>query len=1059
MMHAKTIGATVVICAAAAQVLSAEPVPLGHRDFYPSPERPIGWRGDGHASFPGATPITKWQEGIRKKIGWKKYAWANRERKGIVWKKKLRCFSNAQPIVIGDRVITTSEPSSLVCLDVNTGETLWIRENIPFDVMGMSEEKSDALQTYLEQLYCTIATFRPLVGNYTRLASKNYPRVVARNRARWLKHARWQDDVFRAMNRGPHAARVQEALDLTMDAIAAFHALTPGDDPSELNSVMVKPAGKAAVWIQPEFGFYPASHWDGYTGWTFPTPITDGEFIYANIGQGQVVCYDITGKRIWWRHFKRTSGKRVGTPGCNMAVEYCASPLLIGDVLIAQVTARPEKCDGLYGLNKKTGEVIWSTDKVGHTVKSHCRLSLPLPGGGTLDAVACPDGKVLRVRDGKIIGALGADSGHGPTGSGSSDITEGHRWYWMGNGKVVGFELTAASEDKVTAKQLWEVPCRQMSHTSVLHAGHLHRFGEGGPIINVKDGSHVMCAKKYKDGVFTMRMHYPSPIVAGKYLMSFEMAGRRGKPFLVNSQVLEMVSPNHPKMVAEENMLDGDPIPNMPRLETHIPGYKPGDLYSQCGGTPTQFGYSSLFAHANRVFLRSVSHLYCLGDPKVPYDWNPSSRPKRITGKLEAAARELAERDPVDALSSKYAWDREQGRKAIVALAPGKQKATLDRVAKLTSGEGWRTLREAARTLGEIGPAAAPVLPALQESLEKWLAAGKLNRAAEILSAIQKIEPKAPTAALPHVAKSLGGGNVGVQRVACRLAEQIGADADQVTPGLLKALSSADAGVAMDAAYALQRVGLTDGKVVPALAEAIKRKEKWVVVPSLEALKLRAKKAGAAAVPIGQCLKRKDLRTQLAAMEALAAMGSAAKPAIPALRGALHHTDSRIVCSAADLLFKLDAASEKKVAMAMAKNLASAKDELVQSNIRAFGVVGPKIKGKVVMMDVVDAMVKVLEKRSPKLKRETAMALAEFGTKAKAATQALREAAMGKDCKEEAKAALAKVAPGMDLKKIEPETDDDLGLDQSGPGPQPNRSPARSKVQVASEGKVFSRSQ
>jgi len=30
---------------------------------------------------------------------------------------------------------------------------------------------------------------------------------------------------------------------------------------------------------------------------------------------------------------------------------------------------------------------------------------------------------------------------------------------------------------------------------------------------------------------------------------------------------------------------------------------------------------------------------------------------------------------------------------------------------------------------------------------------------------------------------------------------------------------------------------------------------------------------------------------------------------------------------------------------------------------------------------------------------------------------------------------------------------------QSGPGPQPNRSPARSKVQVASEGKVFSRSQ
>src|SRR4051812_22398709 len=35
----------------------AEPaeVPLGHKDFYPSPDRPVGFRGDGNGYFPGAT--------------------------------------------------------------------------------------------------------------------------------------------------------------------------------------------------------------------------------------------------------------------------------------------------------------------------------------------------------------------------------------------------------------------------------------------------------------------------------------------------------------------------------------------------------------------------------------------------------------------------------------------------------------------------------------------------------------------------------------------------------------------------------------------------------------------------------------------------------------------------------------------------------------------------------------------------------------------------------------------------------------------------------------------
>lgn len=38
--------------------LFAGDVPLGHPDYYPSPEHPIGQRGDGTGFYPGAVAVT-----------------------------------------------------------------------------------------------------------------------------------------------------------------------------------------------------------------------------------------------------------------------------------------------------------------------------------------------------------------------------------------------------------------------------------------------------------------------------------------------------------------------------------------------------------------------------------------------------------------------------------------------------------------------------------------------------------------------------------------------------------------------------------------------------------------------------------------------------------------------------------------------------------------------------------------------------------------------------------------------------------------------------------------
>src|SRR5262249_21625667 len=51
------------------ELAAAEPdaksAPLGSSDFKPTPERPVGWRGDWTGRFPGATPPRTWSRRTR----------------------------------------------------------------------------------------------------------------------------------------------------------------------------------------------------------------------------------------------------------------------------------------------------------------------------------------------------------------------------------------------------------------------------------------------------------------------------------------------------------------------------------------------------------------------------------------------------------------------------------------------------------------------------------------------------------------------------------------------------------------------------------------------------------------------------------------------------------------------------------------------------------------------------------------------------------------------------------------------------------------------------------
>src|SRR5437868_3416930 len=87
---------------------AAAPAVLGSPTYLPTPEQPVGWRGDGSGRYPGATPPTAWE---RKRNG-TKY-----ETNGIPWMTPLPDVGVSCPIVVGQRIFITTEISDLVCID------------------------------------------------------------------------------------------------------------------------------------------------------------------------------------------------------------------------------------------------------------------------------------------------------------------------------------------------------------------------------------------------------------------------------------------------------------------------------------------------------------------------------------------------------------------------------------------------------------------------------------------------------------------------------------------------------------------------------------------------------------------------------------------------------------------------------------------------------------------------------------------------------------------------------------------------------------------------------
>jgi outer membrane protein assembly factor BamB len=86
-----------------------------------------------------------------------------------------------------------------------------------------------------------------------------------------------------------------------------------------------------------------------------PSPVTDGEHVWAHFGTGDLACYDFAGKKLWSTNMTERYGPY------SIWWGHANSPVLVGDVLVQLCAQDPKRGGQSYvvALDKLTGKEKW----------------------------------------------------------------------------------------------------------------------------------------------------------------------------------------------------------------------------------------------------------------------------------------------------------------------------------------------------------------------------------------------------------------------------------------------------------------------------------------------------------------------------------------------------------------------------------------------------------------------------------------------------------------------------------------------------------------------------
>lgn len=238
----------------------------------------VGWLGDGSSVYPHGSSRVTWGE-----------------QEGVAWSAELPRWGNASPVPIGDRVLVTVEPLSLMALSVEDGRVLWTHEARYADTLP-EHAKAQGLKEASE-------------------ARSIRERLDAKQRSL----NRLKRDLRKARGGTDTRARVEAATAEASRLRDRLRELGPHLLPEPI----------------PVMGSVPS------------TPLVVGDAIFAVFGNGVVLSLTLDGALRW--------GRFLGRPEQHMRGfqrGQAASPLWVDGRLVVAM-------NHLYALDPTTGEILW----------------------------------------------------------------------------------------------------------------------------------------------------------------------------------------------------------------------------------------------------------------------------------------------------------------------------------------------------------------------------------------------------------------------------------------------------------------------------------------------------------------------------------------------------------------------------------------------------------------------------------------------------------------------------------------------------------------------------
>jgi outer membrane protein assembly factor BamB len=288
-----------------------------------------------------------------------------------------------------------------------------------------------------------------------------------------------------------------------------------------------------------------------------PSPVTDGQMVYAWFGTGQLVALDMNGKQVWRRHL----GQEISP--FEVIWGHSSSPTLFEDLLILLCDHEPASY--LLAVDKRTGKERWRADRG----KGRMSYSTPL-------VVNTPSGPELIVNSSERVDAYDPRTGT-------------HLWHTGGTNR-------------------FPIPM------PVFHDGliYMSRGYRSGPYMAIRPGGRGDVSKSHVVWESATGAPYISSLVfdAGLIYMATDV----GAITVVDAKTGQRVSQQRIDGVFSASPVAGDG-------KIYFVSETGETIVLQSGRTPAVLARNDLGERAvaspaisnGRIFIRTDDHVFCIG--------------------------------------------------------------------------------------------------------------------------------------------------------------------------------------------------------------------------------------------------------------------------------------------------------------------------------------------------------------------------------------------------------------------------------------------------------------